>query len=121
MANDIFVNEDLSKPENRINLSLFGLLPSSVFRSWFLGRLNLPEDAVLYPSVNVVSETGSIRPDFVIKHGCTEETLGWLEVECGRDVSSLSVFERSSPSQSWLSGGDPTPRPTYPLRRSPTL
>lgn len=62
MTEDLFVREDLSKPENRINVSLFGLLAVSRFREWFLARLGLPAAAVVYPSVNVVGAGGSIRP-----------------------------------------------------------
>ena len=32
---DLFLSEDLSKPENRINVALFGLMTQDWFREWF--------------------------------------------------------------------------------------
>ncbi|MHB1345265.1 MAG: hypothetical protein ACYCX3_13050 [Thermoleophilia bacterium] len=104
-----FVHEDLDKAENRINWSLFGLLPSAAFREWFLSRLQLPPDAVLYPAKNVIGDGGSIRPDFVIKHGNTEETLGWVEVECGRDPVQLARFRRELAQRVIAIWGRPDP------------
>src|SRR5437879_4506424 len=40
-APDLFVREDVAKPENRVNLALFSLMLVPAFRRWFLGRLNL--------------------------------------------------------------------------------
>lgn len=39
MNDDIFVNEDISKPENRINLALFHLQMNSNFHNWFFNKL----------------------------------------------------------------------------------
>ena len=50
---DLFVNEDVSKPENRVNLALFSVMQQDWFREWFLKSLDLPSDAVVYPPKNV--------------------------------------------------------------------
>ena len=47
---DVFVNEDVSKPENRVNLALFSLMQQTWFREWFLMKLELARDAVVYPA-----------------------------------------------------------------------
>ena len=45
----LFVHEDFSRPENRTNLALLGILTIPAFRYWFLGRLGLPSDSIVYP------------------------------------------------------------------------
>lgn len=45
----IFVNEDLSRPENRINVALFGLMAQDWFRTWLLRSLDMPENAIVFP------------------------------------------------------------------------
>lgn len=78
----IFVNEDISKPENRLNLALLGLMNVPSFREWFVQRLHLPEDSVFYPPQNVV---GNLRPDFVVTSPTKENVYGWIEVELGSE------------------------------------
>lgn len=74
----LFVNENVKAHENRLNLALFGLLNVSEFRSWFLERLGLPSDSIVYPPEDV----SGIRPDFV----AVQPDGGvrcWIEVELG--------------------------------------
>lgn len=74
----LFVREHVSAPENRLNLALFALLNVPAFHAWFLRRLELPADSVVYPPQNVAG----VRPDFVV----VERGGGvrcWIEVELG--------------------------------------
>lgn len=89
---DLFIHEDTSKPENRINLSLFGALCVPAFRAWFHARLGLPASVAIYPTTNVVGDGGSIRPDFVVKADEAAPPLAWIEVECGHDEAQLARF-----------------------------
>lgn len=75
--NDIFVREDIAKPENRINLAIFHLQMIEEFHRWFCTKLGLPKEAVIYPTENLAGD----RPDFIIKNG--QHTLGYIEVELG--------------------------------------
>lgn len=90
MTPDLFLHEDLSKPENRINLAIFGLMCAHDFRTWFQEQLGLPAEAVLYPTINVEG----VRPDFAVKNASTDETLAWIEVECGKDQEQVDRFRR---------------------------
>ena len=85
----IFVNENLSHPENRINVALFGLLAQDWFRTWLLSRLGMPETSIVFPPTN----TGTQRPDFTIEDPATGKTLGWLEVEVGSDEGQLGRYK----------------------------
>ena len=87
--NDIFVNEDISKPENRINLAIFHLQMVPEFHHWFLKKLGITDDVIIYPVKNV---DGS-RPDFVIKN-LQGIKIGYIEVECGTDLEQLTRFVR---------------------------
>ena len=79
MANsdDLFVKEDTSKPENRVNLALFSLMQQDWFREWILQRLCPPADAVVYPPTNVHGR----RPDLKVVHEGSEVAM--IEVELG--------------------------------------
>ena len=77
----IFVNEDLSKPENRINLAIFSLMMYEPFRRFMQRKLRLPDNSVLYPPTNSANDAGGGRPDFEIKAADTDTTLAWIEVE----------------------------------------
>ena len=82
---DIFVKEDLSKPENRVNLALFSLMQQDWFREWILERLILPPDAVVYPPTNVRGR----RPDLkVVGDSC--ETM--IEVELGTNPGQAEDY-----------------------------
>lgn len=89
----IFVNEDVSKPENRVNLALLGLLNNSQFREWIIQRLKLPGDSVFYPPQNVM---GTLRPDFVVTSSTREQVHGWVEVELGSEnVAQLTEYRKN--------------------------
>ena len=82
---DIFVKEDLSKPENRVNLALFSLMQQDWFREWILERLRLPPDAVVYPPTNV----RELRPDLkVVGDSCQ----AMIEVELGTNLGQAEVY-----------------------------
>lgn len=89
MTDDIYLNEDLSKPENRINVALFGLLGHDWLRSWLLSELGLPAEVVIYPSKN----QEEVRPDFKIALNGT--TLAWVEVEVGTDPGQIARYRES--------------------------
>ena len=82
MTNNIpFSHEDVSKPENRINLSLFGLFLVDEFRVWFLKKLRLPKECVIFPSQNL---PGGIRTDFVVQD-VNDKPIAYIEVETGQE------------------------------------
>ena len=58
-TDDLFVKEDISKRENRVNLALFSLMHQDWFREWILKRLALPTDAVVYPPQPLSAESPS--------------------------------------------------------------
>ena len=89
MTDDIFVNEDLSKVENRINVALFGLLGHNWLRGWLLSELDLPAEAIIYPPKN----QEEVRPDFKIALNGT--TLVWVEVEVGTDQAQVVRYRES--------------------------
>ena len=88
MPDDLFVSEDTRKPENRVNLSLFSMMQQAWFREWFLKRLGLPVDAVVYPSTG----RGHLRPDLKVVRG--ESTLAWIEVELSKDQEQFDRYCR---------------------------
>lgn len=89
MDNTVFANEDVSKPENRINLSLFGLFLNDDFKDWFLEQFVLPQDAVIFPSKTL---KGGIRPDFAV-HNKDDKPIAYIEVEIGKeDIGQLQNY-----------------------------
>ena len=88
-VNDLFLSEDLNKPENRINVALFGLMQQDWFRKWFLYELRLPADAVVYPPTN----TKGARPDLKAKRP-DGATLAWIEVEVGTNVAQAEDYRK---------------------------
>ena len=83
----IFTNEDTSKPENRVNLALFSLMQQNWFREWFLEKLSLPPDSILYPPTN---ERGA-RPDLKVETP-DGSTKAWIEVELGTNMEQLEDY-----------------------------
>jgi hypothetical protein len=75
----IFVNEDISSPENRINLAIFHLQMDKDFHDYFMSKLGLPVDTVMYPVGNV----GGGRPDFVLHR--EGDDIAFVEVELGQE------------------------------------
>ena len=87
---DLHLREDLSRPENRINVALFGLMTQDWLRKWFLEQLDLQDDAVLYPPQNT---DGGLRPDLKVM-APDGRTLAWIEVELGSDVPQADRYRR---------------------------
>lgn len=87
---DIFVNEDIDKLENRINLSILGLMNQEWFHDWLLTALDMPLDAAMYPPKN---EAGNLRPDFKIRNLQTGEILGRIEVETHFNAEQLATYK----------------------------
>ena len=88
IADRIFTNEDLSRPENRINVAMFGLMAQDWFRIWLLSELEFCCSAVVYPPRNV----GLERPDFAVEDPETGDTFGWIEVEVGSDAGQRKRY-----------------------------
>lgn len=89
---ELFVNEDVSKPENRLNLALFGLSNVPRFREWLICRIEVPEDSVFFPPQNV---TANLRPDFVVTSPSRERVHGWIEVELGSEnTAQLKAYRK---------------------------
>src|SRR5215207_9094541 len=76
----LFVNEDIAKAENRVNLALFGLMLIPAVRTWVLDQLKLPIDSTLYPPQNV----GVGRPDLVVVSS-DNIVVAWMEIELGEE------------------------------------
>lgn len=87
MADDVFLNENLNHPENRINVALFGLMTQDWLRSWFLSQLDLPLEAVVYPPMN---ESG-VRPDLKVT-AVDGTVLAWIEVELGTNPGQVANY-----------------------------
>lgn len=85
MPKDMHFKEDTSKPENRVNLTLFHLMMVEEIRNFVLDKLNISKESVIYPCPNLTTEEFDIssRPDFVIKNG--DQLRGYIEVELGTE------------------------------------
>lgn len=91
MTDDMFIREDISKPENRINLALFSLMQQDRIREWLLTKLGLSTDAVVYPSKG----RHSFRPDLKVVRASS--TLAWIEVELGKDEDQVERYRGTFP------------------------
>ena len=85
-SDDLYLNEDISKPENRVNLALFSMMQQDWFREWVLKRLCLPADAVIYPPTNVHGR----RPDLKVVHDGSEVAM--IEVELGTNARQADDY-----------------------------
>lgn len=85
MPKDMHFKEDTSKPENRVNLTLFHLMMVEEIRNFVLDKLNISKESVIYPCPNLTTEEFDIscRPDFSIKNG--DQLRGYIEVEIGTE------------------------------------
>lgn len=84
---DIFVREDIAKPENRLNLALFHLQMDEGFHKWFCEKLKIPVSSIIYPTENLLGD----RPDLIVKNA--DRTIGLIEVELGdENKSQLSSY-----------------------------
>lgn len=90
----LFVREDVSKAENRVNLALLNILMVPAFRHWLLGRLGLPPDCVMYPPQNV----RGLRPDLVAVDA-GGEVKAWIEIELAGENSAQLAEYRTRLSQ----------------------
>ncbi|MBE2280783.1 MAG: hypothetical protein IAE91_10355 [Ignavibacteriaceae bacterium] len=89
IKSEIFTNEDISKPENRLNLAIFHLQMYQPFHDWFCGKLDIKNDSVIYPTQ---TNSGS-RPDFIIRNG--NQIIGYVEVELGSEnTAQLAEYRR---------------------------
>jgi hypothetical protein len=102
----LFINEDTSKPENRLNIALFHSLMIDEVRVFVVQRLRLASGSVIYPSVNLttsdafgsenpvdyIGETDFVgsRPDFVIE--TNGKKAGYIEVELGSDNAQVEKY-----------------------------
>jgi len=86
---DIFVREDIAKPENRVNLALFHFQMDDSFHKWFCAKLNIPETSTIYPTENLSGD----RPDYIIRND--DEIIGYVEVELGDENKSQLASYRS--------------------------
>jgi hypothetical protein len=89
MKKDIHFKEDTAKPENRTNLSLFSILMIPEIHSLVCNRLEIPEDVIVFPSPNLVTEEfgSTLRPDFAATkaYAQTENPIAYIEVELGKE------------------------------------
>lgn len=87
---EVFVNEDVSKPENRVNLALFSLMLIPSIRDWLLKELSLPQDSIVYPPQN----SAGLRPDFVVVNP-DNTVVAWIEVELGSENTAQLIAYRN--------------------------
>ena len=91
---NLFLHEYPGRPENRVNAALFSLMQQHWFRKWFLEKLALPSDAIVYPPTNRCG----LRPDLVVIDP-DGRTLAWIEVELGRDDRQLKEYRNTYPEE----------------------
>lgn len=89
-VNDLFLHEYLGNPENRVNVALFALMQQHWFRKWFLRRLRLPVDAIVYPP----TQRDGRRPDLKVSD-IDGEPLAFIEVELSKDTSQADDYRRT--------------------------
>ena len=87
---DVFVNEDVSKAENRVNLALFSLMQQTWFREWFLMKLKLPRDTVVYPAK---TQENNQRPDFRAA-APDGKSRAWIEIELSKNQEQLERYQK---------------------------
>ena len=92
MVNDLFLREDLAKPENRVNVALFAMMQQHWFRKWFLKKLDLPIDAIVYPPTN----RDNRRPDLKVVNP-DHVTLAYIEIELSEDTTQLEDYQQTFP------------------------
>jgi len=88
--------EDTSKPENRVNLTLFHLLMNDGVKEYIFSKLQLDNDCVVYPAPNLVTEEFDIgdRPDFKIERD--GKLVGYIEVELGKDIAQVNKYNQKT-------------------------
>lgn len=91
---DLFLHEYLGRPENRVNVALFSLMQQHWFREWFLEKLALPNDAIVYPPTN----RSGLRPDLKVIDS-DGRTLAWIEVELDSNTRQLEEYRNTYPEE----------------------
>ena len=86
----IFENEDITKPENRLNIALFHLLMIDEVKSFITEQLQLDPACVIYPPTNLKS-TG-IRIDFAIE--VNGEIIDYIESELYSDEEQVEKYRK---------------------------
>jgi hypothetical protein len=89
--------EDTSKPENRVNITLFHLLMINDLRGFIFSKLQLDDGCIIYPAPNLETEEFATtdRPDFKIeKNG---QLVGYIEVELGKDIEQVKKYDSKTP------------------------
>ena len=91
---DLFLHEYLGRSENRVNVALFSLMQQCWFREWFLEKLTLQSDAIVYPPTN----RNGLRPDLKVIDP-DGRTLAWVEVEIGSNIRQLEDYRNTYPEE----------------------
>ena len=86
---DLFLHEFLNRPENRVNVALFSLMQQDWFREWFLAKLGLPVDAIVYPPTN----HSGVRPDLKVVD-VHHDLSAWIEVELHANRGQLEDYRK---------------------------
>lgn len=88
--------EDTSKPENRVNITLFHLLMIDDVRNYIVSKLRLSNNCVIYPAPNLETEEFHTldRPDYKIEEN--GKLTGYIEVELGKDIEQVEKYKRKS-------------------------
>ena len=89
VLNDLFLHEYLGNTENRVNVALFALMQQHWFRRWFVERLGLPLDAIVYPP----TQRKARRPDLKVVD-TDGDLLALVEVELDKDTSQADDYRR---------------------------
>ena len=91
---DLFLHEYLGRSENRVNVALFSLMQQRWFREWFLEKLSLQSDAIVYPP----TDKNGLRPDLKVIDP-DGRTLAWIEVELGSNARQLEDYRNTYPEE----------------------
>lgn len=96
MKKIIHFKEDTSKPENRVNITLFHLLMIDDVRNYIVSKLGLNRSCVIYPAPNLETEEFDTldRPDYKIEED--GRLTGYIEVELGKDIEQVEKYKRKS-------------------------
>jgi hypothetical protein len=88
--------EDTSKPENRVNITLFHLFMVDEIKQFVVSKLGLDNDCVIYPAPNLETEEFDTldRPDYKIE--VDGKLIGYIEVELGKDIEQVEKYKRKS-------------------------
>lgn len=97
MIKDMHFKEDTSKPENRVNITLFHLLMIKEFKSFIIQKLGLDVDCVVYPAPDLVTDEFSTndRPDFKVE--INGKLVAYIEVELGKDLAQVKKYKDKTP------------------------